>query len=753
MKWNLWKWVAGMSWRHSLVVFGILVLLSVYFTSNLKFSYDYTDFFPENDPDLEFYLSYREQFEADDNFLLVGFRPGNGIFERSFLTSLDSLTASLEEMEGVAGVHSVTNYRFFIHSPFGFIDYPAVHQEDSSRYASDSLRLMEDTRVNGKLISPDGSTTIILVKTTDTLPQGAKQFIEEVRSAAWAVGLSDHHLLGKAYFEKELAELQMREFILFSFLSVLLVIITTWLMYRKFTVVLLAVITVAVSLLLFTGILGALGIEQNILSTLFPIVIIIVGISDVVHFLGKYLLELRRNSNRHIALFRTLSDVGFATFLTAITSAIGFISMLTSNVPPVRFFGLYSALGVLVVYVVTVFFTAPLLKSFRPEQLDAYRNRIAGRLDIFINNLYVSGKQRSKTIVAATIVVLAFFLFGATRISTNIHIGSGLPKGAVVTEDFAFFESAFNGFRPFEIAARSQNGMPVYAPSILRQIDTVEQYAEQFDIVNGVQSITMFYKSMHRAYGGDRAIAYKLPTDDSLIISYSSILKRIAPGELRMFVSDDGMTGRISGFVRDAGTDSIQAMQDKLENFISENTNDDEVVFTPTGTGLIFDKNTAYLRRNIISGVLLAFLCIGVVMGYLFRDLRMVLISIIPNVIPLVICAGSMGWLGIELDAPTSIIFGISYGIAVDDTIHFLSKFNIERRRGFSVELALQHTFAETGKAVITMSLILVFGFLILMLSPTAATFNIGMLTGVTLFSAVWPDIFLLPLLIRRWMK
>ena len=202
-----------------------------------------------------------------------------------------------------------------------------------------------------------------------------------------------------------------------------------------------------------------------------------------------------------------------------------------------------------------------------------------------------------------------------------------------------------------------------------------------------------------------------------------------------------------------AGTDSIRVVQKKINEFITQNTNPEIVDFNITGTGIIFDKNTEYLRNNIISGVLLAFLCIGIVMAFMFRNWKMVIISIIPNVIPLVVCAGIMGLLKIELDAPTSIIFGISYGIAVDDTIHFLSKFKIEKQKGFSTEQAIRNTFQETGKAVFSMSVILFFGFMILLISPTAATFNIGLLTGITLFSAVWPDVYLLPYMLRKWIK
>lgn len=754
MKWNLWKWIAAMPARYAVIGAISLVPIAVYFTLQLRFSYDYADFFPTNDPDLEFYFDFREQFEPDDNFLLIGLRPSGGVYQQDFLSRFDSVTQSCQALPGVERAVSLTNFQYAVKSPFGFLDFPALHVEDSSRYIADSARIRQDERLHGKLISTDGTTVIVLLKTVDSLSQeDAKPLIQSIHQIMGDVGLADYHLLGKAYFETELVRIQQKEFLLYACLSVLLVVVVTFIMFRKIWVVVLSALTVAISLIVFTGIMGLLGIEQNVMSTLYPIVIIIIGISDAVHFIGKYLIELRRNSNRKIALFRTLSDIGFATGLTAVTSAIGFLSMLTSNVPPIRNFGVYSALGVLVVYAVVIFIISPMLTLFRQEQLDAHTDGESRGWVKFLQNLYQTGRTKIRPITIVTFLVLLVSFYGISTISTNIHIGQGLPKNEPVTEDFYFFENHFNGFRPFEIAAQAQGNHSIDEPAVLRTIELVENKAKSYPIVNGLQSITMVYKSMNRAYHGDQLEAYQLPESDSTIQAYTSVLNRYAKRELHTLISDDRKAGRMSGFVSDVGTDSIRAMQEDLEHFIQEETNPELVTFTTTGTGVIFDKNTLYLRNNIISGVLLAFLCIGIVMAYLFRDWRMVIISIIPNVIPLVVCAGIMGLLGIELDAPTSIIFGISYGIAVDDTIHFLSKFNIERQKGYSIEDALQHTFIETGKAVFTMSLILFFGFMILMLSPTAATFNIGLLTGVTLFTAVWPDVFLLPLLIRKWSK
>lgn len=751
---NIWKLVAAMKPKYALGIFAILMGLSVYFTFQLKFSYDYEDFFPKGDKDLDFYYLFREKFEHDDNFLLVGFKPESGIFNQDFLVRLDSATKKINRINEAERVYSITNFNYVIKSPFGFVDYPALHINEPERYENDSSRLTLDERVTGKLISEDFTTTVIMVKTNDTLSQAeSEHLVNAVHDIMRTENLTDYHLLGKSNFQVELIKIQQKEFTLYALLSFLLVGLVTYLMFRKFWCVFVAMLTVGVALIVFTGILGASGIEQNVMSTLFPIVIIIVGISDAVHFIGKYIVELRKNSNKNIALYRTLSDIGFATFLTAVTSAIGFATMLTSNVPPIKFFGILSGLGVLIVYVVVLFFISPLLKLFSLEQLDSNKIKETKNWNSFLEFIYQSGKNYPRRILFISSVVLLIFTYGITQISTDIHLEAGMPENQTVTRDFHFFEENFNGFRPMEIAAVAQPGYKITDAAVLQEINKVENYVKQFDIVNGLQSVTMIYKSMNRAYNGDNPSEYILPEDTNTINRYTRDLSKVKLTEMNLLISEDKKYGRLSSFLSDAGTDSIRVVQESIRNFIDTKTDKSKVQFTITGTGIIFDKNTQYLRSNIISGVLLAFLCIGIVMAFMFRDWKMVVISIIPNVIPLAVCAGIMGLLKIELDAPTSIIFGISYGIAVDDTIHFLSKFKIERQKGYDVETAIRNTFEETGKAVFIMSVILFFGFMILMLSPTAATFNIGLLTGITLFSAVWPDVYLLPMMLRKWMK
>ena len=395
----------------------IFLPLSVYFTLQLKFSYDYEDFFPKGDPDLDFYYTFRDQFEHDDNFLLVGLKPKEGILNTKFLTSVDSATNKIQRSDYAERVYSIAN---FIKSPFGFIDYPALHIYEPEKYAVDSGRIQLDERISGKLISDNFTTTVIFIKTDDTLSQQESVlFIDDVKQSLQESGISDYHLLGKSNFQVELVKLQRKEFFLYSMLSVLLVAVVTYLLFRKIWAVLISMTTVAISLIIFTGILGFSQIEQNVMSTLFPIVIIIIGISDAIHFLGKYIIELRKNNKREIALFKTLSDIGFATLLTAVTSAIGFLTMLTSNVPPIRFFGVLSALGVLLVYIVVLFLISPLLKLFTLKQLDKFgyagENKWGGIVEI----IYNSGKNHTRKMLTISAVILLIFTYGMTQITTR----------------------------------------------------------------------------------------------------------------------------------------------------------------------------------------------------------------------------------------------------------------------------------------------------------------------------------------------
>ncbi|MFN3940313.1 MAG: efflux RND transporter permease subunit, partial [Chitinophagales bacterium] len=542
------------------------------------FSYAFDDVFPKGDEELDFYYAFRDKFTPDDNFLLVGFERDQ-IFETEFLNQLDSATTQINRLQSVNRALSITNFRYFVKTGFGFIDYPAIHIDAPEKYISDSLRIAADERVVGKLISEDFNTIIIYIQTKDSLLQDANRaLVEDVQAILTQNNLTNAHLLGKAFFEVELVDYQKKEFITYAVLSILMVSIIIFILYRSMWCVFIALSTVTINLILFIGMLGISGRTLNVMSTLYPIILIIVGISDTIHFLNRYILELRSNLDRGTAILNTLRDTGLATFLTSVTTAIGFLTLLSSKVFPVREFGVLAACGVLLAYGIVLFFTTPLLSLFNLRQLESLKIKKT-HSNRWLTEIYHFTLHKPNKIIGVTALLTIVSIAGVFQITTNINLSNGLPDNTQVKEDFLFFENTFNGFRPFEMAVIVAPPYTVHSPEVLQSIDTIEQFIAGFPAISSLQTATVFYKSLNRAYNGDMAAAYHLPDSVQDFKKMRTDLKKFGKNELQFLISEDEQWTRMSGYVRDVGTDSIQKIQNAIATFAETHIDTSKVQF------------------------------------------------------------------------------------------------------------------------------------------------------------------------------
>jgi hypothetical protein len=326
-----------------------------------------------------------------------------------------------------------------------------------------------------------------------------------------------------------------------------------------------------------------------------------------------------------------------------------------------------------------------------------------------------------------------------------------MPIGEKITEDFQFFEQNLTGFRPVEFAIYAQEGRKVTEFELIREIESVEQYLRQEPRLKGIGSITTLYKSINQMYKGNREDAYRLPEDKQTFQRYRALADRVPKEQTNVLVSRDQTKARITSRVFDIGADSIKAINQRFDRWTEANVDTNLIQVAQTGTGLIIDKNAAYVRRDLLLGLGFAILVVSFLMALLFRDLRMLLISLVPNLFPLILAGALLGFLGIELEAGISIVFAVIFGIAVDDTIHFLSKYKLALNKGLSREEALRVTFTETGKAITLTSIILFFGFLVMLFSIHPPSVIIGLLISLTLVSALFSDLLLIPILVRRF--
>lgn len=734
-------------------VYAILAVLSVYFCFQLKFSFDFEQFFPTGDPDLVFFKDFIEDFGADDNFLLVAVERKEGVFEQDFLEKFHDFTLKTRDLDHVVESQSLTKISYPLKTPFTITTIPAIHIDKPSKYAKDRERILKDERFVYNFINPDGTALVVLLKTVNSIQlTQAEELMNDLVPLLESYQFDDYHLMGRAHFQKELVAMQKREITVSALVSGFLVCLIMFLIFRQPMGILISLVSIGLGMLLFLGSLGASGRELNAMAALYPVLMIIVGTSDVIHIMSKYIDEQRKGISRKDAIRTTVKEIGLATLLTSITTSVGFATLLTSRIIPIRDFGINSAIGVLIAYITVITFTTAAMSMYDADDLIK-----RGKGQVFWDNLmtkmYTLTKNNPIRVALGAFAFLLVCLLGISMITTNYTIIKNMPNGKKITADFRYFEKNFTGFRPLEFAVFAEGDYKADDYEVLKEIDKVEQHLHTFPPIKAISSATAIYKSINQMHKNNKLEAYQLPKDKKTFDKYKKLADKVPQQNVDILISKDKKKARISSRILDMGADTVQGTGKDIDQWITKNTNPNVATFRRTGTGLIIDKNAEYVRRNLIQGLGLAILIVSTMMALLFRNIRMLLISLIPNVFPLLVAGAMLGFMGIELEAGVSIVFAIVFGIAVDDTIHFLSKYKLARSAGKSIDDALLVTFTETGKAICLTSIILFFGFLVMLFSIHPPSVTIGCLISVTLFSALFSDLLLIPILIRWLMK
>jgi predicted RND superfamily exporter protein len=452
------------------------------------------------------------------------------------------------------------------------------------------------------------------------------------------------------------------------------------------------------------------------------------------------------------ALIKTLKETGFATFITLITTSLGFLTLINSKVIPIRDFGIYTSIGVFIAFVLSysimplVLYLLPKPKiAEKPIESDFWRNRLH-RLLLWI-------MRHSKGLTIGTLVVLAVSIYGITRIELNNYLIEGLTRKDELRIDFEYFEKNYSGVRPFEILVTPKDSTrSLWSAEEIRSIDRLEQYLEKDFGVGFIISPATMVKGLNKAQHGNNPEFHTLPESDeeldALVADINEYSKGKVREEVRKFITKNGTQARVTGKMADIGSKVFRERSLAFYAFAENDPAMKAINVRITGAALMFDKNNEYLVENTIQGLFLSILVVALISAIVHRNFRMMLIAVIPNLIPIIIIGGIMGYFGIEMKSATSIIFSIAFGIATDDTIHFLARLRLEMKAGKSVLYCVKRSFLSTGKAVIVTSLILCGGFFSLISSGFESTFYFGLLISITLFIAVMTDLLLFPLLV-----
>ncbi|MEQ8325116.1 MAG: efflux RND transporter permease subunit [Vicingaceae bacterium] len=736
----------------------VSAILSLYFlvqVGKINFKYNFELFFPKNDANTLFFEDFKERFQSDRDFILIGLVNNEGIYRRDFLERIDSLTKDLEALENVNRVLSPTNAESYKVLPL----YPGIYKQQILRfqepkhYSRDSAKLHTDPNYLNTIVSEKGKAVCLVVEQSDDLNQ----------ESCFEISDASQLLLNKYHFDEQYiagrclglavyVRLIQNEVRLFVGTSVLLILVFLFIAYRKFWALWMPSVVVLLSVLWTVGLMSAMNKPIDLISNIIPTMLLVIGISNVIHLLSRFLDHMREGLGKVNSLKVSIKEVGTATIFTSLTTAIGFLSLTTSQVQPIIDMGLYTTIGLAFAFILTYTLFPALIvlnKGINATSINERENFWVSRLEKIYKVLI--DRRNGVLIIWTLIAVIAGI--SASQLQVNSFLLDGLSADHPQRKAFHFFEKEFSGARPFELSVQYLKPADALSYEIISALDSIQNYLDSSYGVGSIISPVSILKNFNRTMHAGNQAYYSIPRDkktyDKLIKQADKYQKSL---KMEAFMDAGDQYYRFNGKLRDKGSLVLKEMNAKFEEYINLHFGN-RLVAVMTGAPVMMDNTHEFIVKNVFRGLIGAILVIGLIMGLLFRSWRIVIISLLTNIIPLIITAGIMAAAGIEMRLSTSIIFIIAFGIAVDDSIHFLSKFSHEMKTGKTLDQALEKTFKTTGKAMIVTTLILSGGFLTLSMSEFLGTHYLGVYISLTLFIALLADLMILPAAIKLFIK
>jgi uncharacterized protein len=722
--------------------------------SQLKVNYDFEAYFPQDSLETDFFVNYREVFETDNDFFFVALENEKGIFDAAFLQRADSLANLLKTVPYMVEVQVITQLQEYSRDPFmGTVFRSSVLSiNDSLSYSADSTRIYSQPQWVGVFVSEDARSLAINMKHIQHLSKAkSDELALRVQELVGQFEFDKVHVIGRALGQKMYVETMISELLLFISISLGLTVVFLFIAFRSGWGVVIPTLVVLMAIIWTLGFVKLIGKDIDLMMTILPTIIFVVGMSDSVHVLTKYMQELRNGREKMDAIRYAFKSIRLATFLTALTTSIGFMTLVFSNIQPISDFGIYTSVGVMLAYGLTYTMLPAILILGKPKRMVAFAlsdDFWTKRLERFF--LFVI--HRRKWIMWGGLAVLGISFWGISLLTVDNKMLEDLRDDHILKQEFSFMENHFSGCRPFEMALKLKPGFGVYDQQVLNEAEELQDFLKKEYKVGNVFSLVNLIKEANKTWHGGQDSYFQIPSDSAMGEIRSVLQRKTTRTYVALAANDSVGWLRIAGKVPDAGRQHYDSLNTKVERFIQQKgfkSFDVQI----TGTAHLIDLNNRLLVDNLVLDLLLSVLCIGLVMGVVYKSFKMIFLTILPNLIPLLIVAGIMGFTGIPIKVSTSIIFNIAFGIAVDDTVHFLARVRTLLGDGLSVHYAVKRTFLTTGKAMIVTTLILSGGFLTLMFSDFLGTFYIGLLISLTLFIAIAAELLFSPLIVMYFYK
>ncbi len=520
--------------------------------------------------------------------------------------------------------------------------------------------------------------------------------------------------------------------------------------FRSFRATFIAMSVVSIGVLWAFGIIGAFQYEITVLTALIPPLIIVIGVPNAIFLINKYQQEIKNHGNQAKSLQRVISKIGNATLMTNITTASGFATFIFTKSQILKEFGTIASINIMSIFLLSLLLI-PIIYSFMPIPKDKHLKHLERKwIEKIVLSLENIVRFHRFAVYAGTVVLIIASMIGIYMIHVSGSLIDDMPKDKPFYKDIVFFENEFGGIMPLEIMIDTKKKKGVTSLSTLKRMEKLDETIDEIPQLSKSVSILNLVKYSKQAFYNGNPKFYKLPTsqEKNFILSYTKN-SNTNSDLLKNFVDSTGRYARITTFMKDIGTNKMSRIEERLEQRVHKVFPKNKYDVTFTGKALLFLKGTKYLTKNLIISLSLAIFLIALFMASIFRSFRMILISIIPNMLPLLITAGIMGYIGVPIKPSTILVFSIAFGISVDDTIHFLVKYRQELQvNNWKIKKSVYKALRETGVSMFYTSIVLFFGFLVFTASSFGGTIALGGLVSITLLFAMVSNLVLLPSLL-----
>lgn len=733
----------------SLVV-GICILIGV-FRPSVVFDYDFENFFPQDDVELSFYQEYRDQFGNDNDYLLIALGHEKGVFDTDFLNRADKLNNEIKALALVENTVSLLDLKEPIIGNFGVRRVPILQWDSDSDLHKSKSAILDSDQYIGNLLSEDQQYLLLLVQNQQQISkEDGDLLFQQISELLRNSQFNSYFSAGKIKAQGEFVILMQQEFTFFLAISLLLIVTLLFVIFRTLSGVIIPLLALVIGVVWTISFSLYTGKPLDVMSVMQPTILSVIGLAAIVHFFNHYLNYLRQGIEKDRAIEMAFSELFFAVFLTCLTTSLGFISLYFTSIPSLRYFGLYTGIGVLLMFA-AVTLTVPGLLYLFGSFSKAKNSRSETFWRIGMRNTFIYTLKHPKFIISGFVFLSILAFLGLLNLKVNGYLLDNLPQGHELVEEFRFFDENFGGSKPLEIYVESgASAEGLLTLEVLEELNKLENFVRQTYNSAIILSPLTVVKGLNKAQNNGNQNAFSIPSKGQLIRLKNYLPIALEESNQKLLNAEDFKSGRLSTRTDDMGSYQAGLLRQHLEKFVDEEIDADLLQVRLTGTSNLIDISHESVTWQLGRGLGFAFIIVAIVAGYLFRSWRIALIVLLPNIIPLLWMCGVMWLLGIELKLTTAIIFTVAFGIAVDDSIHFMSKLKMELNKNKSWLYAIKRTYMETGKAIVLTTIILATGFSVLMFSEFGVTYYSGLLISISLVFALLADLFFLPLMLIK---